>query len=108
MLVSMLPSLSVNGMKPLALILKKLFEDRHYNIAVSYAAKKLVQTIYRIEITNKLTSCINSIGFPFLLEYPSERSVCHAIFQVLIVENKSQPLYRMFFCTYIIKLHFSA
>ena len=36
-----------------AYLAKKLCEGKHYNVAVSHAAKKLVRTIYRMELTGE-------------------------------------------------------
>ena len=32
---------------------KKRAEGKHYNVAISHAAKKLVRTIYRMELTGQ-------------------------------------------------------
>ena len=36
-----------------AYLAKKIREGKHYNVAVSHAAKKLIRTIYRMELTGE-------------------------------------------------------
>jgi hypothetical protein len=35
---------------------RKISEGKHYNVAVSHAAKKLIRTIYRMELTGQAYS----------------------------------------------------
>ena len=39
-----------------AYLAKKRAEGKHYNVAISHAAKKLIRTIYRMEITGQAYS----------------------------------------------------
>ncbi|SFQ44553.1 hypothetical protein SAMN04487928_14817, partial [Butyrivibrio proteoclasticus] len=36
-----------------AYLSKKISEGKHYNVAVGHAAKKLIRTIYRMELTGE-------------------------------------------------------
>ena len=77
-----------------AYLAKKRAEGKHYNVAISHAAKKLVKVIYHLQNTGK--SYIKAV-YPFLkyisfFEHLQKCSVCHAVFNVLISD-------KVHFCT---------
>lgn len=47
-------SMSVTGILYLMLIFQKISEGKHYNVAMSHAAKKLVRVIFHLQKTGQL------------------------------------------------------
>lgn len=64
---------------------KKRAEGKHYNVAISHAAKKLVRVIYHLEKSGSHIPKQLKHRIPYLpFEHLTPCSVCHAVFKVLI------------------------